>query len=275
MSDDPALRFDGLTQWLGEDPDDAPPPTGGANAPDREPGGDRRRRSSPRRIARAGALVAPWLVALAVLVSSTGTTDPAADATPPVAPQPPPTPEGTATSPVPAGAAATAVRLVRDALTRQHAGASAAVDVAVAESPQPLGADQWAVRVQAVVLRGDARRWRSATHETWVVPVGLHAGRPVGLDHPWRVATEDPAVTPVRWSAAAVDERAVRSALRTIGVRAARDLHAQQHPALAHIVRVRVADGYQIRHLWLTTRPTVHVVGAPAGTAAPSEQASP
>ena len=178
-------------------------------------------------------------------------------------------------TPVPAGAAATAVRLVRDAVTRRHADTSAALDVAVAEPPRPLGTNQWAVRVQAVVLRGDARRWRSATHEVWVVPVGLHAGRPVGLDHPWRVATEAPTIMRESWNAAAVDQPAVRSALRAIGVRAGHDLQAQQHPTLPNIIRVRVIDGGQTRRLWLTTRPAVRVVGATEGATAPSEHPTP
>jgi hypothetical protein len=163
---------------------------------------------------------------------------------------------------VPDGVAATAVRLTRDALTGRDGTVTTAVDVAIAEPPLPLGPDQWLVRVQAVVLRGDTRRWRSATHETWAVPVGVRHEAHVGLEAPWRVALEEPVVTRPDWQAATVDERAVRSALRTVGARGAPDLAAQQHPALPHVIRVRIAGPEPAGHIWLTTEPTERVLGA-------------
>jgi hypothetical protein len=299
MSDDRAQPFVGLAQWLGEDPDgDAPPDD---REPDpHTPSGRAPRRGASRRTARAIALVAPWLVALAALAAPTGRAShqpgpvapdgrqTSADARPDHGVTPPaseiaaaasvseiaaaasasetgaPAPSMAADAgPVPPGTAATAVRLVRDAVTGRHGDTTAAVDVAVAEAPRPLGPDQWLVRVQTVVLRGDARRWRSATHETWAVPIGLRSGTPVGLDAPWRVAIDDPVITTAEWGAADVDEDAVRSALRSIGARAAQDMHAQQHPTLTHVVRVRVAEAGRTRRVWLTTHPTVRVLGAP------------
>jgi hypothetical protein len=180
-----------------------------------------------------------------------------------------------ATPPTPTGIAAAAVRLVRDAVTGRRAGATAAIDVAVPEPPRPLNSHQWMVRVQTVVLRGDARRWRSATHEVWAVPVGLRAGRAVGLDHPWRVSIETPLIAPVDWSAATVDEDAVRAALRAVDARAAQDMGAQQHPTIADVIRVRIADTEQARYVWLTTQPAIRVLGAPRTAAAPAEVASP
>jgi hypothetical protein len=304
MSDDRIQPFDGLVRWLADDPGvntsmpPGPPADDGHDSatPDHGVKRDETRRSA-RRGMRAAALVAPWLVVLAVLAAPARTsgTSPRRTGQPAVhvAPSPaddwspepanaPREPDDTftdsaarATPPVPAGIAAAAVRLVRDAVTGRRAGATAAMDVAVPEPPQPLDSDQWLVRVQAVVLRGDARRWRSATHEVWAVPVGLRAGQAIGLDHPWRVATETPRITPGDWAATAVDDDAVRAALHAVGAQPAQELGAQQHPTIAHVIRVRVADAERTRRVWLTTEPTMRVLGAPRTTAAPMEGATP
>ena len=70
-----------------------------------------------------------------------------------------------------------------------------------------------------------------------------------------------------------MDEQAVRSALRTTGVRAAHDLRPEQHPTLGHVIRVRAAGG--AGHVWLTTRPEMRVVGAPTTPAASSGHGAP
>jgi hypothetical protein len=304
MPDDPAQPFDGLTRWLSDDASDSPsmPTPPAAHREDS-------RQPSLRRGARAAMLAAPWVIVVAVLVSplrttgsqatgvtgpaqpsptATGAASPADTASPPGVASPADTaspagaaPPGVAppgvTPPAPGSAGATATRLVRDALTGAHAGRVTAVDVAVPEAPRWLGAGQWMVRVHAVVLHGDAQRWRSATHEIWAAPLGMHSGRLVGLDHPWRVATDDARIAPSRWEPAAVDEAAVRSALRTVGAQPAGDLHAEQHPAITDIIRVRVAGGARQRHVWLRIRPTVHVLGAPPAAHAetmPTERAT-
>jgi hypothetical protein len=83
------------------------------------------------------------------------------------------------------------------------------------------------------------------------------------------VATQDSRITPGRWETAAVDDDAVRSALREVGAQPPDDLHAERHPVIMDIIRVRVAGGAPVRHVWLRTTPTVHVLGA-APTAEPA-----
>lgn len=157
---------------------------------------------------------------------------------------------------------ATAVGLVRDTVTGRRGGRTSALDVAVPEPPRPLAGDEWLVRVHVVVLRGDARRWRSATHEVWAVPLGVVDGRPVGRDRPWRVDAGTPRVDAGRWTPATVDEHAVRAAVRATGARPATDLAAEQHPTAAEIVRVRVTGAGPARRVWLRTDPGVAVLGA-------------
>lgn len=321
MSDHRSQPFEGLARWLADDPGDDPSiprattadagdnratphdatPAGTAAPYDRATPDHRvvpnRRRTSARRGTRAAALVAPWLVALAVLAVPARTNStrspradpPAVDVVPSQADDWSSQPAATArnrddapansvagaTPPTHAGVAAAGVRLVRDAVTGRRAGTTAAIDVAVPEPPRPLNSEQWMVRVQTVVLRGDARRWRSATHEVWAVPVGLRAGRAVGLDRPWRVSIETPLIAAVDWSAATVDEDAVRAALRAVDARPAHDMGAQRHPTIADVIRVRIADAGHARYVWLTTKPTIRVLGAPRPAAAPAEGATP
>jgi hypothetical protein len=228
-------------------------------------------RRRPRRFTRIAALLAPWIVALAVLAAAphtTGTTPVrdtgGRDATPAPAPShAAPAPSASADATAPADATAAAVRLVRDAVTGRRSGVTTAIDVAVPEEPEALGADQWLIRVHAVVLRGDARRWRSAVHEVWAVPIGISDGHAIALEEPWPVANEHARVTPGRWDAEAVDEAAVRSTLRAAGMRPAPDLAAERHPQIPHVIRVRVA-GPGARHVWLRTTPSMHVLGAGA-----------
>jgi hypothetical protein len=245
---------------------------------------ERPRRPSLRRGTRAAALVAPWVLVVAVLASplrtpgttattgsqasggtaSGGTAATRSSAAPSAAETA--SPAGAA-PPAPAGAGATATRLVRDAVTGRNEGTTTAIDVAVPETPRWLGSQVWLVRVHAVLLHGDAQRWRSATHEIWAVPMGVQAGRLVGLDHPWRVATDDSRIAPAHWEPATVDEATVRAALLTVGAQPVHDLHAEQHPEVAEIIRVQVAVGTHRHHVWLRTTPSVRVLGAPAAPA--------
>jgi hypothetical protein len=133
-----------------------------------------------------------------------------------------------------------------------------ALDVAAAETADVLTDDTWAVRVQAVVLRGDRRRWRTARHEIWVAPVGLRDGRMVGLDRPWRVATVDEGIAPLPWTPADVDHRVVRDALDDAGIGHDGTRVVQQHPALPSVVRVTTADDHR---LWVRLAPAPAVVG--------------
>jgi hypothetical protein len=230
-------------------------------------------------MARIVALLAPWIVVLAVLAAAQHTTGDtvrttadrdgaattlASDAATASATIPAGAPSDMAgegsSVPAPADVPATAVRLVRDAVTGRHAGATTAIDVAVPEAPRSLGADQWLVRVHAVVLRGDTRRWRSATHEVWAVPLGMSGEQVVSLDTPWPVATTRPRVARGRWTSEVVDQKAVRTALREAGLRPAGNLAAERHPQVPYIIRVRTA-GAQGRHVWLRTAPTMQVLG--------------
>lgn len=267
MPDDSAPPFESLSRWLGDDAHDEP------GLPSATPTDRARHRRPPRRVIRAAALLLPWLIILAVLgaraadMATDTTTSPGGGPSPASAARSPGHLAEAGDPPAPADQmGALAVRLVRDALTGRRADGTTAVDVATPESPRALGSDQWLVRVHVVVLRGDARRWRSATHEVWAVPVGLRPAGAVGLERPWRVATDHPRVRSGRWSAASVDEAAVRVALRGAGLRAAEALDAERHPAIAGIVRVRAADGGRTTRIWVRTTPTAQVLGtSPAG----------
>ena len=285
MTDERAQPYEGLARWLGEDTGDDP------SMPSTAAGG----RDGPRRgRIRALALVVPWLATLAVLAATTRTGD-APAGTPPAPPvsdageqshaatagHPTPDrggqpPDDTAATATPDGGqqppddlAATATGLVRDAITGRHGDTVRAVDVATAEPAHPLGGDHWVVRVRAVVLRGDTRRWRSATHEVWAVPMAARAGQVVGTDHPWRVSSERPRITVSGWVPAGADRAAVADALRRSGMRPADDLDAQRHPDLGGILRVRTAARGG-GHVWLATEPHLRVLGADPGEG-PSE----
>lgn len=263
-----------LTRWLSGTAD---PPTGPTGAPD-----DRAVPWPPARVALVLLVLAPWAV-FAVLALA-GADDPSApaatmDPSAPVADAPSVVPTGASragrpaaarppdgdTGDLPPGVGPTAVRVVRDAVTRAGA-TSTALDAAAVEAIEPLGADMWAVRVHAVVLRGDRRRWATATHEVWAAPVGRRGGGIVGLDRPWRVATLDAPVTPTSWDAADVDRRAVAAALDAAGIGHGRALRVERHPRVPGIVRAVVGDG---RPVWVRLEPAPTVVGHHAGTASP------
>ena len=163
----------------------------------------------------------------------------------------------TPTATAPPAVGPTAVRLVRDAVTRAGAR-SMALDAAAAEAADVLADDTWTVRVHAVVLRGDRRRWHTARHEVWVAPVGLRDGHVVGLDRPWRVATMDGGIAPLSWTPADIDHRAVRGALDDAAIAHGGALVGQQNPSLPSVVRVATTDG---RRLWVRLDPEAVVVG--------------
>jgi len=163
----------------------------------------------------------------------------------------------TPTATAPPAVGPTAVRLVRDAVTRAGAR-SMALDAAAAEAADVLADDTWTVRVHAVVLRGDRRRWHTARHEVWVAPVGLRDGHVVGLDRPWRVATMDDGIAPLSWTPADIDHRAVRGALDDAAIAHGGALVVQQNPSLPSVVRVATTDG---RRLWVRLDPEAVVVG--------------
>ncbi|HSJ46622.1 MAG TPA: hypothetical protein VK923_18240 [Euzebyales bacterium] len=271
-----------LRRWLGEDNTS---PSAGHDGME-----DLSHRWTAPRLALALLVLAPWVV-LGVLAltgargpASTGRPDdagPAGHATddsdgparapmagstsPPSAPETrghradaaTPTEAVTASGGVPAAVGPMAVRLVRDAVTRTGAR-SMALDAAVVEAAEALAADTWAVRVHAVILRGDRRRWRAATHEVWAAPVGLREGRVVGLDQPWRVATIDGGIAPTTWDRADVDTAAVRGALDDAGISHGDDPVVHQHPKLPSIVRVTTSGD---RHVWVRLTPQPVVVG--------------
>lgn len=269
-----------LRRWLGEDDT---PTRAAHDAVDDPP----RRWTGPR-VTLVLLVLAPWIVLVALALSGApggstavrpadrdGTGDPATvqpagapaagaptpSAAPTVLPGPDDDPTTTPAAPAigtaPAAVGPTAVRLVRDAVTRSGVR-SMALDAAAAEEADPLAAGTWAVRVHAVVLRGDRRRWRTATHEVWVAPVGVRAGRVVGLDRPWRVATIDSDVARTTWRRVDVDTRAVRAALGDAGLDHGDDLVAQRHPTVPSVVRVTVAGR---RRVWVRMRPEPVVVG--------------
>lgn len=270
---------DDLRHWLGDDP--------GRSSPAPEDDRPRHRRTPPR-AALALLVLAPWvLLGVLAITGGGGPPAPVPDAAGGTdggaedersfpddvdAPTTQPTEPGrTAPATPPAAAGPTAVRLVRDALT--HTGArSTAVDAAAAEAPVALDTDTWVVRVHTVVLRGDRRRWRTATHEIWAVPVAVRDGGVVGRDEPWRVATVDDATAPVAWRPSDLGGRAVRDALRDAGIPGASTIRVQQHPTLDAVVRVTTAG----RHVWMRTDPELGVIGrAPGGSGAAGESAAP
>jgi hypothetical protein len=161
----------------------------------------------------------------------------------------------------PPAAPPVAIGLVRDAATTAGAGSTTAVDTASAGRVEPLGDGTWLVRVHAVVLRGDRRRWRSARHEVWAAPIGRRGGAVVALDRPWRVAVVDATPHPPRWSAAGGDVAAVRSALRDAGLPAGRDLRLQRDPTLPGVVRA--VTGASSAWLRAGAQPRVLGTGAP------------
>jgi len=278
-----------LRRWLGEST---------ASTVDDGDVHDPSRRWTASRVALVLLVLAPWVVLAALALTGTPTpsraagSDPAAGvvdvgATDPTnrssqratgdarttaagtptaaagtaAPAGPVDPDPAADPAVPAAVGPTAVRLVRDAVTRAGPR-SMALDAAAAETVDVLTDDTWAVRVHAVVLRGDRRRWRTARHEIWVAPVGLRDGRVVGLDRPWRVATVDGGIARTSWTPADVDHRVVRGALDDAGIGHDGALVVQQHPALPSVVRVITADA---RRLWVRLAPTAAVVGHDTG----------
>lgn len=263
-----------LRRWLGQE---GAPASAGHDDVDDPP-----RRWTPPRVALALLVLAPWVVLGALAL--TGVRDPSTTArssdgagpagtatdhpagaptdgaTPPSAApaaQAGHTDDATVADAVPAAVRPTAVRLVRDAVTRTGAR-SMALDTAAAEAVDALTVDTWAVRVHAVVLRGDRRRWRTATHEVWVAPVGLRGGRVVGLDRPWRVATIDGGIAPTTWDRADVDPDAVRAALDDAGISHGDDLVVQRHPTLPSVVRVTTTG---TRRVWVRLTPEPVVVG--------------
>ncbi len=210
-----------------------------------------------RRVLLAGVVVVPWLV-VGVLMLIGGR--PATTRLTPDAPRAEPVDDGRRTADD-AIAGPVAVRLVRDAVTSTGDGTATALDAAAAEPPDPLGDDLWIVRVHAVVLHGDRRRWRSASHEIWAVPVGRRNGAVVGLDHPWRVADGADRIVDTAWEPAAVDLDEVRTALRRAGIPAVADLRAERHPQRVALLRAVIGAGPHQRHVWLRTTPVLEVLG--------------
>lgn len=275
---------DDLRQWLDGDATTPDPPATGTD------GDPPRHRRRARVVALMCAMLALWLVAAALIVAgrdgparpASGSPTPSA-AAPMTAARPDesgatPTPAATApdrpaatgvaddplATPPPAGVAPTAVRLVREAVTRADGPATSAVDVAAAEHPHAVADGAWLVRVHAVVLHGDRRRWRRSTHDVWAVPVGQRAGRLVGLERPWRVATVDGRVVRTAWRAATVDPTTVRAALRRAGMRPPAEragLTVERHPTDPTIVRASVGDDVAV---WLRQGATLEVLGAPS-----------
>jgi hypothetical protein len=297
MPDERAQPYEGLTRWLHEDTGDDPSMPG--TAPD-ERDGPRRGRIRAIALALPWLVTLAVLAATTWTGDAPAGPPPAAPASeageqshPPTAGhpipdggaqppdgltasaapdgdgQPPDDPAATSTPEgeqrPPDGLAAIATGLVRDAITGQRGDTVRAVDVATAEPADPLGGDHWLVRVRAVVLRGDTRRWRSAAHEVWAVPMAAHAGQVIGVDRPWRVSSGRPRITVSGWGPASVDRAAVTDALHRSGTRPADDLDPQRHPDLGGIIRVRTAAGGG-SHVWLATEPHLHVLGAGPGT---------
>jgi hypothetical protein len=272
---------DALRRWLGED---ASTVTAADDETDEGPG------RTPRRLAIVLLVLLPW-VALALAIAAG---DPASPADPPddatdspvavaehtaadAGRRPAPrtgtedarsTSDGERTTvgdddrrPVPAGVGPTALRLVRDAVTRSGARTSA-LDAAAVERPVRMSDGLWIVRVHAVVLRGDRTRWRSADHEVWAVPIGRRGGHLIGLERPWRVSAAPTRTATTAWRGTTVDAAAARAALGRAGVDVAR-VEAQRHPTVRTIVRVRTGQGW----VWLRTAPRLAVIGSDATVA--------
>lgn len=259
---------DELRRWLDTGGDDT-----GPSADDDPP-----RRRFPRRWWLV-AVVAPWLLVAAVLAVDPGTGG-GADAAPPVAAPEPPTaastaaapsevvpglPERTTTDPegsddAPAAVAPTAVGMVRDAVTTASGDVTTALDSATPERPRRLDDDTWLVRIHAVVLRGDRRRWRSARHEVWTAPVGRRDGAVAGLDRPWRVTVAGPARERPSWRPATGDLPAVRRALRDAGLPAGPGLRLERDPALPAVIRAVTGSS----STWLRAGSRPRVLGTEA-----------
>jgi hypothetical protein len=251
---------DVLRRWLGEDPSTV-------TVADDHTGKVRGRVA--RRVGVALLAVLPWVALALAIASSGGGPAPGTHVTgthpsgqPTAAADARPTGDGTAVTAegggghrVPAGVGPTALRLVRDAVTRTGARTSA-LDTGAVERPTPVATELWLVRVHAVVLRGDRARWRSADHEVWVVPVGRRGDALVGLEQPWRVATGAARTATTAWRPTTVDAGAARTALRRVGIVVDR-IHAQRHPRVRTIVRVRTGR----RWVWLRTTPRLTVLG--------------
>lgn len=262
---------DDLRRWL----DDAIPPQPTVH---RE---ENRSRHGPRwrRLMVTTALVVPWTVV--VLAVQLGGDDPREPEPVPARPAPttgpiatPPTPSARPFDgpqpPAPAAAEPLAIRLVRDAVTRTGTATTTALDTAAAEPARAVaGAGAtWIVRVHAVVLRGDRRRWRSSSHEVWAVPIGRRDGAVVGLDTPWRVASGDPRRLEPAWQPANVDVDAVRGALRRAGIPGPKDLVVERHRSLPGVLRAVDETRSGRAHVWLRTSPSLAVLGGgePTGT---------
>jgi hypothetical protein len=171
-------------------------------------------------------------------------------------------PDGPAGDGPPASLDPVAVGLVRDAVTTTAAdGTATALDAAVAGRADPVGDATWLVRIHAVVLRGDRRRWRTARHEVWVAPVGRRDGGVLALDRPWRVAVVDPTPHPVGWRPADGDRGAVRRALRDAGLPTGPDLRLERDPALPTVLRAVTGSS----STWLRAGAHPRVLGTVAG----------
>lgn len=287
--DQPSAAED-LRRWLGEAA--VPPPTGEVSHD-----GTVARRSR-RRMAVAAAIAVPWVVVLVAVLSdgappsrgaalpahrttsraglasepagsaterAESTTDPVAEPTEPateaVDPAEPADPADGNDHGAPAAAGPVAVGAVRDAVTSTGDTTSSALDVAAAEPARRLADATWIVRVHAVVLSGDGRHWRSANHETWVVPVGSRRGTVVALDRPWRVAHGAPPSTQVRWEPTDVDIDDVRVALRRAGLPAPSDIAVERHPVLTGVLRATAHSRDGTSRVWLRSTPRLAVLG--------------
>lgn len=275
MTEDPErpTAADDLRRWLGEST--VPPDTSDRNADDRTVA-----RWSPRRLTRFAAIVLPWLVTVVVVLAADPM--PARPATaPPQAVQRGGSPAPVATSPAPVAASAAptpaaptpaagplAVGAVRDAVTRTGDTTTTALDSAAAEPAQRLADAAWLVRVHAVVLRGDRRRWRSARHEIWAVPVGARGGTTVVLDQPWRVSTGSPPTARIGWKPADVDIDDVRRVLRRAGLPASPPVVVERHPVLPDVLRATTGTRSGPAHVWLRSAPSLAVLGGEQPAAA-------
>lgn len=263
------MSGDDLRRWL-----DASDGGTGAPADDDAP------RPRSRRRWWVMAVVAPWALLAVALVaapapdgtvhaapsgSATAPAGPAATAPPADATAPAPARPATATAAAPpeapAAVAPTAVGMVRDAVTTASDGVTTALDSATPERPRRLGDGTWLVRVHAVVLRGDRRRWRSAQHEVWAAPVGSRDGVVAGLDRPWRVAVAAADREPPAWRPATGDLPAVRAALRGAGLPTGPGLRLERDPALPAVVRAVTASS----SAWLHVGGRPRVLGTEEG----------
>lgn len=256
---------DDLRRWLG----DTALPEGSPDDTDDDGGTVARRRR--RRAQALAAITIPWLVILlAVLYDGTAPQDLAGPAPEPTpshvaveAPRDTPSASDTRTpgTDEPPAAGPLAVGLVRDAVTQVVGDTTTALDTAAAEPGRRLADATWVVRVHAVVLRGDRRRWRSARHEIWAVPVADRNGVVVALDRPWRVRSGDPPTADVKWEPADADIGGVRGALRRAGLPAPPDIDVERHPSLSGVLRATAPARSGGGHVWLRSTPSPAVLG--------------